>query len=99
MEYVVIATAVFIIIMLSVLGSYAYYSRVYMPNQLEFEVREQIEEYKGRLNGENRFLFNLALMEKCYPEYPYNVRLEVWTRIVATRLIERDPFTGEWCIR
>lgn len=45
------------------------------------------------------FLFNLSLMERCYPEYSHKARVEVWSRIVATRMVERDPFTGEWCIR
>lgn len=55
MEYVVIVFAVFVIVLMVVIGSYVYYYRVSEPNQLEFEVREQIEEYRGRLNGENRF--------------------------------------------
>ena len=66
---------------------------------LETEVRMLIEEYKGRCNGSNRFLFNESLLRQLYPEYGDTVIRIVWRRLVMAKVIDRDSLDNEWCIK
>lgn len=67
--------------------------------QLECEAALLIEEYRSKLNGSNRFLFDEQLMRQVFPEFGDYITHRVWARLVATKAIERDTMDGTWCIK
>ena len=78
------------------IGKWLRYSRL---KQFEEEVEFIIEEYRGRTNESNRFLVSEEWMTKAFPEYTRDDVREIWKRIIARKLIDRDPIDGEMCIR
>lgn len=72
------------------------YSRL---KRFEEEVEFVIEEYRGRANESNRFLISEEWLTKAFPEYSREDAREIWKRIVARRLVDRDPMDSELCIR
>lgn len=90
------------IIMAIVVGTFlasiaiATYIRIY---QLECDAKLVIEEYRAKLNGSNRFLFDENIMRNVFPNYSHYVVHKVWSRLVMTKAIERDSMDGTWCIK
>jgi len=78
------------------IGKWLRYNRLKL---FEEEVDEVIEEYRGRLNDSNRFLVNEAWLADAFPEYDRDDVREVWKRIVARKLVDRDPLDSEMCLR
>lgn len=86
----------FILGFIGVVIAVSLYVRSY---QLECEAKLLIEEYRSKLNGSNRFLFDENLMRTVFPEYSHFIVHKVWSRLVATKAIERDSMDGSWCIK
>lgn len=67
--------------------------------QLERDVELVIDEYRSKLSGSNRFLFDESLMRLVFPEYSEYVIHRVWGKLVKIKAIERDTMDGSWCIK
>lgn len=58
-----------------------------------------IEPTRKKLNGKNRFLLNQEILEGLLPSLPRFIVRKVWKRFVEMRIVEKDSFDDEWCIR
>jgi len=87
----------FIVVVLAISGYFAYGQ--IKTRQLEDEVLLWIESHRGRLTGENRFILNEGILQLTFTEYPRDVIMAVWIKLIRDKVVIRDPMDNEWCIR
>lgn len=68
-------------------------------NAMERHAVEILEDYKPRLNGNNRFLVNHEILEQMFPYDSKEDVGKVFARLAEKRIIDRDPMDNAWCIR
>lgn len=99
MTEILLAVSAFLVVVIVAsiaIGKWFVYRRL---KKFEDDVDFMIEEYRSKITGSNRFLMNEELLAKAFPEYSRDDVREVWKRIVARKLVDRDPLDSELCIR
>jgi hypothetical protein len=60
------------------------------------DVLEYIDSYKPKFKMKSRFLFDVGLMGKVFPEYSEAVRREVFDRLIVKEKVRRNSMDQEW---
>jgi len=67
--------------------------------RFEDDVDLMIEGYRARLTGNNRFLISENFLAEAFPEYSREDVREIWKRVIARKLVDRDELDSEMCVR
>ena len=67
--------------------------------QAKKEIFEFVKSYKRRCAGNNRFIVTTESLQDSFRRYNTTIITNVWLDLVNERVIEQDPYDGEWVIR